>query len=115
AVLIAAPGVFGKTTLATAFACAGHRVLAEDVSCLRLGDVPAIVPGPAMLRLRRDVAEEIELPPGRVVLDEPLRVHLALEQAGRGDCLPVPVRAVVVLNPGEDGIELSRLVAAEAI
>jgi len=115
ALLIAAPGVFGKTTLAAAFARAGHRVLAEDLSCLRLVDGAAIIPGPAMLRLRRDVAEEIELPPGTVVLDEPLRVHLALEHATRGDCLPVPVRAVVVLKPGKDEIRLDPVPAAEGI
>lgn len=115
AVLIAAPGVFGKTTLAAAFACAGHRVLAEDLSCLRLVDSTAVVPGPAMLRLRRDVAEGMKLPPGAVVLDEPLRVHLALEQPTRGDCQPVPVCAVVVLKPAQDEIELNPVPAAEAI
>jgi hypothetical protein len=116
AVLIAAPGVYGKTTLAAAFACAGHRILAEDLSCLRLVDgAAAVVPGPAMLRLRRDVADELELPPGTVVLDEPLRVHLALDQATRGDCLPVPVRAVVVLKQGEDEILMSRVEAPDAI
>ena len=116
AVLIAAPGVYGKTTLAAAFARAGHRVLAEDLSCLRLADgTAAVVPGPAMLRLRRDVADELELPPGTVVLDEPLRVHLALDQATRGDCLPVPVRAVVVLKQGEDEILMSRVDPPDAI
>jgi hypothetical protein len=114
AVLIAAPGVFGKTTLAAAFASAGHRVLTEDLSCLRFADGAALVPGPAMLRLRRDVVEEIELPPGTVVLDEPLRVHLALDEAARGDCSPVPVRAIVVIRPGAE-IELDRVAAPEAI
>ena len=116
AVLIAAPGVYGKTTLAAAFASAGQRVLAEDLSCLRLVDeTAAVVPGPAMLRLRRDVADELELPAGTVVLDEPLRVHLALDQATRGDCRPVPVRAVVVLKQGEEEILISRVEAPEAV
>lgn len=114
AVLIAAPGVFGKTTLAAAFASAGYRVLTEDLSCLRLADSAALVPGPAMLRLRRDVVDEIELPPGTVVLDEPLRVHLALDEATRGDCSPVPVRAIVVIRPGAE-IELDRVAAPDAI
>lgn len=114
AILIAAPGVFGKTTLAAAFASAGYRVLTEDLSCLRLADSLALVPGPAMLRLRRDVVEEIELPRGTVVLDEPLRVHLALDEAARGDCSPVPVRAIVVIRPGAE-IELDRVTAPDAI
>ena len=42
AVLLAAPGRFGKTTLATAFLARGRRVLAEDLACLRTGDgIPA--------------------------------------------------------------------------
>ncbi len=114
AVLIAAPNVFGKTTLAAAFACAGYRVLTEDLGCLRLAGGVALVPGPAMLRLRRDVVEEIELPPGTVVLDEPRRVHLALDRETRGDCSPVPVRAVVVMKPGAE-IELDRVAAPHAI
>ena len=35
AIVLAAPGTFGKTTLAAAFWRAGHRVLTEDLVCLR--------------------------------------------------------------------------------
>src|ERR1700686_5250276 len=49
AILLAAPGHFGKTTLAAAFVRAGHRVLSEDLSFLRLSPVPAVLPGPALL------------------------------------------------------------------
>ena len=62
AVLVAAPRTYGKTTMAAAFHRAGCRVLSEDTSCVRLGAGAAIVPGPAMLRVRRDVAGRLELP-----------------------------------------------------
>src|SRR5438034_1082947 len=56
-VLLAAPGRSGKTTLAGAFLAAGHRLLSEDLSCCRSSPVPLLLPGPAMLRVRRDVHE----------------------------------------------------------
>ena len=35
AVVLGAPGTFGKTTLAAAFHAAGHRLLSEDTTCIR--------------------------------------------------------------------------------
>lgn len=106
AVVLAAPGTFGKTTLAAAFACRGHRLLAEDLTCLRGSDLPAVVPGPAMLRLRRDVADALH-PPGAIVVGENAdRLHLAVAHAERGDCTPVPLRAIVLLDPSEQDAAL---------
>lgn len=98
AILFAAPRTYGKTTMAAAFHRAGHRVVSEDTSCLRLGPEPTIVPGPAMLRLRRDVAAAIPLPRARRLAEDLDRVHYALDEPG--DCTPVPVRAVVFLDEG---------------
>ena len=53
--------------MAAAFHRAGHRVLSEDTTCVRLGPEQAVVPGPAMLRVRHDVAAELELPSVRRV------------------------------------------------
>ncbi|MCJ7738930.1 MAG: hypothetical protein MUQ10_16710, partial [Anaerolineae bacterium] len=39
----------------------GYRVLAEDVACVRLEEAAVVIPGPALLRLRRDVADRLEL------------------------------------------------------
>jgi hypothetical protein len=58
-----------------------------------------VIPGPAMLRLRHDVARRLELPGARLVGDDPDRVHYALERPG--DCEPVPLRAVVFLAEGD--------------
>ena len=100
ALLLAAPRRFGKTTLAAAFAAAGHRILAEDLTCLRPGPEPAVVPGPAMLRLRRDVADHLAVPGTTEVGRDEDRVHLALD-AGRGTCEPVPVGGIALLLEGD--------------
>jgi hypothetical protein len=115
AVLLAAPGYFGKTTLAAGFDAAGYRVLAEDVSCIRLSSEPAVVPGPAMLRVRHDVADRLVLPRARAIAESGDRVHFSLDPERRGDSSPVPLRAVVLLRSADDGIALERVPAAEAL
>ena len=115
AVLLAAPQTFGKTTLAAAFVGAGHRLLAEDLTCLHPSAIASVVPGPAMLRLRRDVAEALH-PPGVLVVGEDAeRVHLAIPPAQRGDCAAVPLRAIVLLDPSDTDAALHRAEGAEAI
>jgi hypothetical protein len=99
AVVLAAPRTYGKTTMAAAFHRAGHRVLNEDTACIRLGPDAAVVPGPAMLRVRHDVAAGLELPAVRLVGEDADRVHYALDDPG--DCEPVPLRAVVFLDEGD--------------
>jgi hypothetical protein len=115
AILLAAPGRFGKTTLAAGFARAGKRLLSEDLSCLRLGADATVVPGPAMLRIRPDVAEALDIPRALVLEAGDERLHLALESSERGDCTPVPVGAVVFLRGGSDGIQLQRSDPHEAV
>ena len=115
AVLLAAPGYFGKTTLAAGFDVEGYRVLSEDVSCIRFAPEPEVVPGPAMLRIRRDVAGSLELPGARAVAESGDRVHFSLDPARRGDSSPVPLRAIVLLRKGEDGIALDTVPAAGAL
>lgn len=104
AVLLAAPRTYGKTTMAAAFHRAGHRVLSEDTSCVRIGPEAAIVAGPAMLRVRPDVAARLELSRASRVGEDDDRVHYVLQAPG--DCEPVPLRAVVFLDESEDvGLE----------
>jgi hypothetical protein len=115
AVLLAAPGYSGKTTLAAGFDAAGYRVLSEDLSCIRLGSTPAVVPGPAMLRVRRDVAGLLALPGAHDVAVGDDRVHYSLDPSRRGDCRPVPLRAVVLLRPSENGVVLERVSPGDAL
>ena len=91
AVVLGAPRTFGKTTLAAAFARDGFRLLSEDLTCVRRGDEPHVVPGPAMLRLRHDVAEHLDVPHTTRLADADDRVHLAFTHDRRGDCEPLPI------------------------
>ena len=106
AMLIAAPGRSGKTTLAGAFLQRGYRVLAEDIACVRPGDPPVLFPGPALLRVRRDSYERLGFHGVPVVADEPHRVHLAIADDERGDAEPVPIRSVVFLRQGAESCTL---------
>ena len=101
AVLLAGPSRAGKTTLAAAAAARGWRLLAEDMSCIRLAASPSVLPGPALLRLRPDVAGELARSHRRSwdLADD--RTHVSVDEDRRGDGDPVPVAAVVLLHPGE--------------
>ncbi len=114
AVVMAAPGRFGKTTLATAMGAAGHRVLTEDVCAIGLSPVPAVLPGPAVVRVRPDTFEALGIGAGQVALHEPTRVHLAIAPELRGTGDPVPVRAVVFLDVGDE-IGFTRVDATTAL
>lgn len=109
AVLLAAPGRFGKTTLAAGFLQAGFRLLSEDISCIRPSPEPAVIPGPAMLRVRRDVLTHLTLRRVHVVAERPERISLAIDPPWRGDCRPVRLRAIVLLKG------VARLPATEAL
>lgn len=115
ALLLAAEGHTGKSTLAAAFAQAGYRVLSEDVSCLRTGSATAVVPGPSLLRLRPDVTPHLTIPGSRLLRRSPSRVTLALDPERRGSCDPVPLRAVLLLEGSANGFTRERIPAAEGI
>lgn len=68
-----------------------------------------------MLRIRRDVADRLELPGASEVAGGDDRVHYSLDRASRGDCSPLPVRAFVLLRLAYSGIELVRVSATDAL
>ena len=113
ALVFCGPGRFGKTTLAAAFLRAGHRVLSEDLVCVRQTEGgPAVLPGPAMLRVRPDVAERLGPIEGtRTVLRDGERVHLAMEEGLRGTGDPVPLAGILILKRGLPQITLYRVQA----
>lgn len=98
AIALAAPGRFGKTTLACAFLQAGHRLLSEDLTGCRLAPGPVVWPGAAGVRVRRDVYERLELHGTSVVAEDAEGLQLSLDHAIRGDASPVPLCAVVLLR-----------------
>lgn len=114
AILLAAPGGFGKTTLAAAFHAAGYRVLSEDVTCITTQTPPSVIPGPASLRLRPDVIDVLHLPRAEVLRRSDVRVSLALDPSSRGRCDPVPLRAVAFLRVAPD-LAVTRVKATDAI
>lgn len=114
ALLLSGPRRFGKTTLAAAFAAAGYRVLSEDLVCIRPGPPPAVVPGPAMLRVRHDMADEIRIPGARELGRDDDRVHLSLEK-GRGSCDPVPLEGIAFLDEDDTEPTLDAVDAVQAV
>ena len=107
ALLFGAPSQFGKTSLAAAFAARGHRLLAEDVTCITLdGGELQVVPGPSLLRLRPDVAALLNIPGTRLVAARPDRVFLTFENQLRGSSRPVPLEAILLLRGASDKVRL---------
>jgi hypothetical protein len=89
-VLFCGPPGRGKSTIAAALAERGHRVIGEDGVALTFGseDPPVAWPGPAGVRLRRS--------PGGPKQTRPLAAGLETTE-------PVPIAAVVVLDPRGQG------------
>ncbi len=114
ALLLAAPGRLGKTTLATAFAADGYRVLAEDLVCVRPGSAPAVIPGPAMLRVRRDVADAFSVAGVAELRRDDDRAHLSLGTA-RGTCDPVPLAGIALLHEADRDPQLERVAGADVV
>jgi hypothetical protein len=115
ALLLAGPGRFGKTTLAAAFAADGHRVLAEDLVCLRPGPAPAVIPGPAMLRVRLDVVDALSIPGAAELLRDTDRAHLSLAASERGTCDPVPLAGIVLLSEADTDPRLERVTGPDVV
>lgn len=113
--LFGAPSRFGKTTMAAGFHAAGHRVLAEDVTCVQLADEPVVLPGPALLRIRNDVATRMEFPGTRQVGEDAERSFLAIEPDRAGDGAPVPLAGIVLLRGDADQVRLERIAGAELL
>lgn len=115
ALILAGPGQYGKTTLAGAFVREGFRLLSEDIACCRMDPSPALLPGPAMLRIRRDVYERLDFPGTVLVGEDPDRVYLTIPEASRGDGDPVPIRGVVFLRRADGEFSLDRVPAEKAV
>ena len=115
ALLLAAPGHFGKTTLAAAFVRAGYRVLAEDFTFCRSSSRISVLPGPSLLRIRSDVFERMTIPDTQLVWQSMGRAFLVPNESRRGNSAPVPLRAIVFLRSSPGSIRLDRVPVAQAL
>lgn len=115
AVLICGPSRRGKSTLAASLAAHGLPVLAEDGVAVTFAGGEALAwPGPVGVRLRPDTAAWMGLPAadGRLVRGK----HLRLDGNGDREVGPVPVAAVVTLDPrDEQPARVTRMPPAEAL
>jgi len=115
ALLIAAPGRHGKTTLALAFHRQGYRVLTEDSACCRLNSAPRLLPGPPMLRVRPDMFDGRAPIGTQVVAQYDDRIYLALDENRRGSDDPIPIRGLIFLRESANEIHLERVVYQRAL
>ena len=100
AVLFGGPSLYGKTTLAAAFAARGHRLLTEDTTRVRSAPRPSVFPGPSAVRLRADIASSISIA-GYQRMEMPNgRLALIADTDARGDGRPVLLHSVILLRPG---------------
>lgn len=107
AILIAAPGRHGKTSLAAAFMKLGCRLLTEDLSCLTSNVPPTLIPGPASLRVRPDMAEHI-LPIPTMKQIGTVDDRTVLTTTDPGDCKPVPIAAILLLKDFGDSLSIAQ-------
>ena len=115
AILMAAPGRFGKSTLALAFHRQGYRILTEDTACCALRPGPVLYPGPTSIRLRPDMFDG-QAPAGTTIVDVRRdRIHLVVDSQRTGGGGPVPIRMVVFLRESSDEIRLERVQSGRAL
>lgn len=102
AVILTGPSRHGKTTLAAVLDAAGYRLLTEDLLRCALGRPTVVYPGPAMLRLRKDVAQWLAVPGAERVAEDAEKVYLALDRRRRGTGDPLPLGGIVLLYWGPE-------------
>jgi hypothetical protein len=115
AIILAAPGRFGKTTLALAFHRQGYRLLTEDTACCSLALEPFLLPGPTSIRLRPDIFDGAAPPGTTVVSVRRDRIHLGLNSNRIGSGKRVPIGALVFLRESSGGTFLERVTTGMAI
>jgi hypothetical protein len=115
-ILISGPGRAGKTTLAAAFHAAGHRLLSDDLTGCRLGRAgPAVLPGPALVRLRPDSAGRLGAAGLYTAWQRPDRVYAAVDPGRRGSGDPLPLERIVLLDPEPGPLSVTGVDRREAL
>jgi hypothetical protein len=115
AIILGAPGGYGKTTLIAAFVRRGFRLLSEDLTACTVEPSPTVYPGPALIRVRRDVAENIEIPGTHLVAEDQEKLHLGIDPDLIGSGEGLPLGAVVLLRETQSGVSIDRVPSRLAI
>jgi len=114
AVAIAAPSGGGKSTTAAALLARGHRLLADDVTALRLdGATPLVLPGYPFLKLTEESLRRLGRSPDGLprVHPEEDRYLFRPEGAFRGE--PIPLSKIYLLDQSPP-VGVERIEAQEA-
>ncbi|MBL8130213.1 MAG: hypothetical protein JNL42_00020 [Anaerolineae bacterium] len=92
----------GKSTLVGALRRRGHRVLADDITpvLVRDGDVPVMLPGLSRLKLWPEAAAALGDDPEHLAQAFP-KIEKRLRQIETPSQQPIPVRAIFLLDKGE--------------
>lgn len=91
----------GKTTTATAFLCAGHRVLSDDIAAIELGAAgPRVQSGYPSIKLNPSIVERLDVP-----VEEPQRPSRIRNRHFHGlrheqPESPVPLKCIYLLSDG---------------
>jgi hypothetical protein len=92
----------GKTTLSAAFHSSGHRLLSDDgARCIVRSK--SVWPGPALLRMRPDMAKTMDRRGLDLIHQTSEKTHFGISAERRGDGRPVPISAIVFLSWGPNG------------
>ena len=71
-------------------------MLSEDLTCCRMATRPEALPGPAVLRIRRDIADGLDVSGMEVVAEDTEKIHFGLERSLRGDGSPVQIKVIAL-------------------
>lgn len=115
--LLTAPSGSGKSSTAAAFHAAGYRVLSDDLGCIRFSTHhgPEVLPGPAVLRLRTETTQALDLSDLSPADAEGTKPLFTLPEGRRGSSEGVPLAGVVFIENREGPISLARMDRSEAV
>ncbi|HEY7574554.1 MAG TPA: hypothetical protein VIB08_05285, partial [Thermoanaerobaculia bacterium] len=115
AILLSGPGKAGKTTLAAAFHASGYRLLSDDMTGCRLAPHAVVLPGPALVRLRPDSAEQLGTGGLYTAWERADRIYAAVEPDRRGSGDPLPLKRIVLLDAESGPLSVSDVSPPEAV
>jgi hypothetical protein len=98
AVIFAGPSGSGKSTLAAAFFKRGCKVLADEISAIRMSESVSVLPGQSSLMLWKDVLAKLSIDSSSLI---PVRPHLEkylFPLAASYQSLPLPLRKIYLLE-----------------